>query len=89
MKILLDVCTPVQVRLAPSGQEVWTAQKMGWGDLENGTLLAAAEAAGFDVFVICDKNLRYQQKPRRPTPRDFGVVDESPADVGKAFRPRR
>jgi hypothetical protein len=23
--------------------------------------LAAAEAAGFDIFVICDKNLRYQQ----------------------------
>ena len=34
---------------------------MGWGDLENGALLAAAEAGGFDVFVICDKNLRYQQ----------------------------
>lgn len=61
MKVLLDVCTPVQVRLAIPGHEVKTAQKMGWGDLENGTLLAAAEAEGFDVFIICDKNLRYQQ----------------------------
>jgi hypothetical protein len=34
---------------------------MGWGELENGALLAAAEAEGFAVFVICDKNLRYQQ----------------------------
>jgi hypothetical protein len=61
MKVLLDVCTPVQVRHALAGHEVWTAQKMGWGELENGALLAAAEAAGFEVFVICDKNLRYQQ----------------------------
>lgn len=61
MKVLLDVCTPVQVRHALTAHEVRTAQKMGWGELENGALLAAAEAAGFAVFVICDKNLRYQQ----------------------------
>ena len=61
MKVLLEVCTPVQVRLALTGLEVRTAQEMGWGELENGALLAAAEVAGFDIFVICDKNLRYQQ----------------------------
>ena len=27
----------------------------------NGTLLDAAEAAGFEVFITADKNLRYQQ----------------------------
>jgi hypothetical protein len=31
------------------------------GCLSNGELLAAAEAAGFEVFVTTDKNLRYQQ----------------------------
>jgi hypothetical protein len=61
MKVLLDVCTPVQVRLALTGHEVHTAVKMGWGELENGELLRVAEAAGFQLFVICDKNLRYQQ----------------------------
>ena len=61
MKILLDVCPPVQVRLALPAHDVRTAQKIGWGGLENGTLLAAAEAEGFDVFIVCDKNLRYQQ----------------------------
>lgn len=61
MKFLLDVCTPVQVRHALSGHEVWTAVKMGWGQLENGALLAAAELAGFDAFIICYKNMRYQQ----------------------------
>ena len=61
MKVLLDVCTPVQVRQALPGHEVLTAAKMGWGELGNGDLLRAAEAAGFELFVICDKNLRYQQ----------------------------
>lgn len=61
MKVLLDVCTPVQVRFALAGHEVRTAVKMGWGGLENGELLRAAESAGFDLFIICDKNMRYQQ----------------------------
>ncbi|HMJ89593.1 MAG TPA: hypothetical protein VK530_07235 [Candidatus Acidoferrum sp.] len=61
MKILLDVCTPVQVREALPGHEVHTAVKMGWGEFENGALLQAAEDAGFFLMIICDKNLRYQQ----------------------------
>lgn len=61
MRILLDVCTPVQVREALSGHEVRTAVSMGWGELENGDLLREAESAGFDLFIICDKNLRHQQ----------------------------
>ena len=61
MKILLDVCTPVQVRRALPSHEVRTAVKMGWGELDNGGLLKAAEAAGFEVLIICDKNLRHQQ----------------------------
>jgi hypothetical protein len=61
VKVLLDVCTPVQVRQALPGHEVHTAVKMGWGEFENGKLLQAAESAGFDLFIICDKNLRGQQ----------------------------
>jgi hypothetical protein len=61
MKVLLDVCTPVQVRQALPDHEVHTAAKFGWGALENGALLQAAETAGFDLLIICDKNLRYQQ----------------------------
>ena len=33
----------------------------GWDTLRNGELLDAAEAAGFDVFVTTDRNIRYQQ----------------------------
>ena len=61
MKVLLDVCTPVQVRQALPNHAVHTAAKLGWGALENGALLQAAESAGFDLLVICDKNLRHQQ----------------------------
>jgi hypothetical protein len=39
MRVLLDVCTPVQVRQALIGHTVDTAVKMGWGELENGDLL--------------------------------------------------
>ena len=38
---------------------------MGWRGLSNGDLLKAAESAGFEVFVIADKNLRYQQNLSR------------------------
>lgn len=37
------------------------ARARGWGELENGALLDAAETAAFEVFVTADKNLSYQQ----------------------------
>jgi len=61
MKILLDECVPVQVRSALAGHDVATAQKMGWSGISNGELLQHAEQAGFDLFIVADKNLRYQQ----------------------------
>ncbi len=61
MRVLLDECVPVQVRIALPGHEVATAQQMGRGGIQNGDLLAAAENAGFDLFILADKNLRYQQ----------------------------
>ena len=61
MRILLDECVPLQVRDALTGHEVVTTQKLGWGGMSNGDLLNKAEQAGFDVFLIADKNLRYQQ----------------------------
>jgi hypothetical protein len=40
---------------------VTEARARGWDELENGDLLVEAEAAGFDVLLTTDKNLRYQQ----------------------------
>ena len=61
MRILLDECVPAQVRNALAGHDVSTVQMQGWTGIKNGYLLAAAEAAGFDLFILADKNLRYQQ----------------------------
>lgn len=65
MKVLLDECVPVQVRHALPGHEVISVPKLGWGGISNGDLLDAAETAGFVVFIIADKNLRYQQNLSR------------------------
>ena len=40
---------------------VETAYERGWSSLQNGELIAAAQSAGFEVFVNTDSNLRYQQ----------------------------
>jgi hypothetical protein len=42
----------------PHGRE---AKAQGWDTFKNGDLLTAAEAAGFDVLITTDKNIRYQQ----------------------------
>jgi len=62
VRILLDEYVPVQVWKALDGHEVTTVPKMGWAGVTNGELLDFAEAAGFDLFIVADKNLRYQQK---------------------------
>lgn len=60
-RILLDQNVPAGVRRLLGGYEVSTAYERGWADLTNGRLLDEAENAGFEVFVTCDQNLRYQQ----------------------------
>jgi hypothetical protein len=61
MLILFDHVTPKGVARALVGHTVTRAKDRGWDTLSNGDLLAAAEAAGFDVVVTADKNMRYQQ----------------------------
>jgi hypothetical protein len=61
MQILFDQATPVPIRSFLEGHMVRTAARMGWDRLQNGELLNAAEAAGFDVLLTTDKNMRYQQ----------------------------
>jgi predicted nuclease of predicted toxin-antitoxin system len=61
MKILFNQGTPAPLRRVLKQHNVSTAHEMGWGELDNGDLLTAAESE-FDVLVTTDKNLRYQQK---------------------------
>jgi hypothetical protein len=61
VKILLDESVPVQVRIALSGHEVSTSVEKGWQGVSNGDLLDRAEAEGFDLLIVADKNFQHQQ----------------------------
>jgi len=61
MRILFDQSTPVPIRTFLTQHSVSTAFQQGWSTLRNGELLSAAEAAGFDVLLTADRNMRYQQ----------------------------
>jgi hypothetical protein len=61
MRVLFDNGTPRGVGAALTDHIVEEARAHGWDTLRNGELLDAAEAAGFDVFVTTDRNIRYQQ----------------------------
>jgi hypothetical protein len=61
MLILFDHVTPKGIARSLIGHTVIKAKDRGWDTFSNDDLLAAAEQAGFDVFVTADKNMRYQQ----------------------------
>jgi predicted nuclease of predicted toxin-antitoxin system len=62
MLVLFDNGTPrTLARYLIDHHAVTEARARGWEQLENGDLLTLAEAAGFEVLVTTDKNLRYQQ----------------------------
>jgi hypothetical protein len=61
VRILFDQGTPAPLRHLLLGHEVTTTHERGWSTLKNGELLAAAEGAGFALFVTTDANLKYQQ----------------------------
>jgi len=61
MLILFDHSTPSPLRFHLKAHRVTEARERGWDRLVNGDLLDVAEAAGFEVLLTADKNLRYQQ----------------------------
>lgn len=61
MRVLLDECLPGRkLRTAFPGHKLRTVAEMDWRGVDNGALLARAEAE-FDAFVTADRKLRYQQ----------------------------
>lgn len=68
---VFDNGTPRGVAAALTGHVVEEARARGWDSLGNGQLLDAAEAAGFEVLVTTDRNLRFQQNL---TGRKIGIV---------------
>jgi hypothetical protein len=66
MLVLFDNGTPrTLAKYLIDRHAVTEARARGWETLENGALLAAAEAAGFEVLLTTDKNIRYQQNLER------------------------
>ncbi|MGC1617607.1 MAG: hypothetical protein WA765_03870 [Candidatus Acidiferrum sp.] len=61
MRILIDECIDERLRSFLHGQDCQTARYAGFSGLQNGELLAAAEAANFDVFLTVDQGIEYQQ----------------------------
>ena len=61
MKILLDHNLDRRLKDHLTGYVVTTAYECGWADLTNGELLAAAEAADFNVLLTADANMISQQ----------------------------
>jgi hypothetical protein len=61
MRILFDQGTPVPLRRHLHPNPVDTAAELGWSQLSNGELIAAAEREGYSLLITTDQNLRYQQ----------------------------
>lgn len=61
MRVLFDQGTPVPLRRFLTRHSIQTVAELQWSTLGNGELLDAAEAAGFEVLVTTDKNIRHQQ----------------------------
>jgi hypothetical protein len=60
MLILFDQGTPLPLKDHLPTHTVATAFELGWSNLENGSLLEAAETS-FDLFITTDQQIRYQQ----------------------------
>jgi len=64
MRVLLDECVNQKLRNHFPGHQCQSARFAGFGGLKNGELLAAAEAAGFDVLLTVDRGFQYEQNLR-------------------------
>lgn len=62
LRILFDKNVPVGLRRFLPEHEVRTIEEMSWPpQIENGQLIAAAEASGFEILITADQNIRFQQ----------------------------
>ncbi len=71
MRILFDQGTPAPLRRHLLPHQVETTAEKNWSTVSNGELLRLAEAAGYEIFITTDQNLRYQQNL---TGRRLGIV---------------
>ena len=60
-RVIFDENLPRPLIKEIIGHNLSTVQDEKWAGANNGELLNLMEAAGWEVFVTADKNLRYQQ----------------------------
>lgn len=61
MRVLIDECIDERLGDIVPGHDCQTARYVGLAGLRNGDLLAAAEAAKFDVLLTVDQGFKFQQ----------------------------
>src|SRR5262245_37801981 len=62
MRVLFDNGTPRGIAAALGNHVIEECRSRGWDMLTNGELLEAADAAGFDVLLTTNRNMRHQQR---------------------------
>lgn len=60
MTIIFDENVPLPLGQFLQAHTVTTVQQQGWTGVANGALIALVDGK-FDVLILADKNLRYQQ----------------------------
>jgi hypothetical protein len=58
MRILFDQGVPRGLKASLPDHDVPEARTLKWETISNGALLNLAEAAGFDLLLTTDKNVR-------------------------------
>ena len=71
MQVLFDNGVPRGVASVLKEHVVEEARDRGWDRLTNGDLLRAAEAAGFEILVTTDRNIR---RPQNLSKRVIAIV---------------
>ena len=84
MQVLFDNGVPRGVASVLKEHVVEEARDRGWDRLTNGDLLSAAEAAGFEILVTTDRNIRHQQNLSKRV-----IGTHSPGAVGDSCRDAR
>lgn len=62
MRVLLDHCVAYRAKRLLAGHQVSHTSDLGWEEIQNGALIAAAASAGFDVFFTVDKKIRHEHR---------------------------
>jgi predicted nuclease of predicted toxin-antitoxin system len=61
-KILIDECLPLRLAIWLGEHDAETVAHRGWAGKDDGDILRLAEAAGFDVLLTADANIKDQRK---------------------------